>query len=205
MRVRRHLIISGTGRAGTTALVQILTHLGLDTGYTPDTCRHIDRNSRAGLEKWIEADDAPYIIKSPHLCDTLGEVLAARPDIRIDTAIVPIRNLKDAADSRVFNARRMPFREPSRVMGGLFGTTNADEQEAVLTRKLYQLLLVLTEHDIPVLLLHHPRFLEDVRYLSAKLRLLFPGVRLENVIAAHAAVYDPTAGFRKHAAPPPSE
>lgn len=205
MRVRRHLIISGTGRAGTTALVQILTHLGLNTGYTPDTCRLIDHNSRAGLEKWIEADGAPYIVKSPHLCDTLGATLASRPDIRIDAAIVPIRNLTDAAESRIFNARRMPFREPSRVMGGLFGTTNVDEQEAVLTRKLYQLLLVLTEYDIPVLLLHHPRFLEDARYLSAKLRLLFPGLREENVIAAHAAVYDPTAGFRKQRPSPPTE
>src|SRR6516164_482379 len=30
---RHHTIISGTGRAGTTFLVKLLTNLGLDTGY----------------------------------------------------------------------------------------------------------------------------------------------------------------------------
>ena len=29
------LVITGTGRAGTTFLVQLLTELGLDTGYAP--------------------------------------------------------------------------------------------------------------------------------------------------------------------------
>ena len=32
-----HVVISGTGRAGTTFLVQLLTHLGLDTGFDPHT------------------------------------------------------------------------------------------------------------------------------------------------------------------------
>lgn len=31
---KRHIIISGTGRAGATFLVQLFTALGIDTGFT---------------------------------------------------------------------------------------------------------------------------------------------------------------------------
>jgi len=45
------VIISGTGRAGTTFLVRLLTELGLETGYGPgELDRHIDGNSHGGLE-----------------------------------------------------------------------------------------------------------------------------------------------------------
>lgn len=33
---RRHVVITGTGRTGTTFLVALFTHLGLDTGLLPD-------------------------------------------------------------------------------------------------------------------------------------------------------------------------
>lgn len=197
MRPRRHVIITGTGRAGTTALVQILTLLGLPTGYTAATCRRVDPRSRAGLEWPLTHPAAPYIVKSPFLCDTLGPTLAARPDITVECALVPIRDLGDAAASRVHNAQAVPHSEPDRVMGGLFGTKRFDEQEGVLAEKLYRLMLTLAEHQIPVVLMQHPRFLEDGSYLYTRLRLAFPELRESDVHAARAAVYDPTAGFRK--------
>ena len=33
MTPRRHVVITGTGRAGTSFLVELLTHLGLETGF----------------------------------------------------------------------------------------------------------------------------------------------------------------------------
>lgn len=59
---RHHTIISGTGRAGTTFLVELLTQLGLDTqadklGYSI--------NAHAGLEADITLPNAPYIVKNP--------------------------------------------------------------------------------------------------------------------------------------------
>ncbi len=45
------VIITGTGRAGTTFLVQLLTELGLDTGYTRRTwSRDYFEHCDAGLE-----------------------------------------------------------------------------------------------------------------------------------------------------------
>jgi hypothetical protein len=46
---RKHLIISGTGRSGTTFLVQLYTALGLDTGFT-DATAGVNRHCQAGLE-----------------------------------------------------------------------------------------------------------------------------------------------------------
>jgi hypothetical protein len=51
------------------------------------------------MEKDIRDPDAPYIIKSPWLCDNLDEVLQGGKVI-IDHAIVPVRDLYSAAQSR---------------------------------------------------------------------------------------------------------
>ena len=61
----RKVIISGTGRAGTTFLVQLLTELGLETGYTPgDEHRHIDEHSQGGLEHNLPGRRAPTTLRS---------------------------------------------------------------------------------------------------------------------------------------------
>ena len=66
---KHHIIIAGTGRAGTTFLVQLFTELGLDTGFSKeDFLTKIDPISHGGLERSL--DDANYeklprVIKSP--------------------------------------------------------------------------------------------------------------------------------------------
>src|SRR5882762_280395 len=78
---RRHVVITGIGRAGTTFLVQLLTNLKLETGYTAETLQKgIDENARAGLENDVQNDKAPYIVKSPWFCDYAAEVVK-REDI----------------------------------------------------------------------------------------------------------------------------
>ena len=66
---RHPSIISETCRAGTIFLVQLLTELGLDTGFPKGQV--IDPNSRAGMELDIHDAHAPYIIKSLQLCGYL--------------------------------------------------------------------------------------------------------------------------------------
>jgi len=50
-----HVLITGTGRAGTSLLVQILTELGLDTGFKKGV--KLDAKSNAGLERSIKDID----------------------------------------------------------------------------------------------------------------------------------------------------
>ena len=61
---KNHIIISGTGRVGTTFLVQLFTALGLDTGFS-DLASDVFANCHAGMEWDIRHPDAPYIIKKP--------------------------------------------------------------------------------------------------------------------------------------------
>ena len=86
---RRHTIITGTGRTGTTFLVKLLTNLGLDTGFEPGTMK-IHPDSNAGLELDVKNRYAPYIVKNPWICDQIEEIADSR-EIVIDYAIVPMR------------------------------------------------------------------------------------------------------------------
>jgi len=64
--LRRHVVISGTGRAGTTFLVALLTNLGFDTGFPEKEIERLkSETARAGLEHYIREEGSPYIIKSP--------------------------------------------------------------------------------------------------------------------------------------------
>jgi hypothetical protein len=165
---RRHIIISGTGRAGTTFLVQLLTELGLDTGFPKDQA--IDTNSRAGMELDLRDPNSPYVVKSPWLCDYLDELLEAS-DVVVEHAIIPVRDLYAAAQSRRHVASTAP-EDPAGVPGGLWHTKNPQDQETILTGQLYKLIYALARHDVPVSLLFFPRFVNDPEYLFGKLNFL---------------------------------
>jgi hypothetical protein len=99
---RSHIIIAGTGRAGTTFLVQYLAELGLDTHVSRQGLEQLDANANAGLEDLplvAAAETLPYVIKAPWIGEYVDEILAS-PDIRIDAAILPMRDLVEAAASR---------------------------------------------------------------------------------------------------------
>jgi hypothetical protein len=170
---RHHTIISGTGRSGTTFLVKLLTNLGLDTGYHPDSVPEF-ANCNAGLEKDLRDENAPYIVKNPWICDYIEEIVA-NPAIAIDYAIIPMRTLEAAAESRRHVDRtsdRGQFAEFENVPGGLWHTDDPSQQEAALARQLHKLLVGLAKSDSHVILLHYPRLTQDPDYLFDKLRPL---------------------------------
>ncbi len=146
---RHHIIISGTGRAGTTFLVQLLTALGLDTGFT-DPVSAVYSHCNAGMERDIRDPNAPYIIKNPLLCDYLDEVLEGEQYI-IDHAMVPMRNLYSAAESRRDVTRRTKIGPvEGEIPGGLWHTETPQEQESVLANQLYKLIYTISKRDIPI-------------------------------------------------------
>ena len=185
--MRHHTIISGTGRAGTTLLVRVLTRAGLDTGFTPETFP-IDPVSAGGLELDIREPGCPTIVKSPWIASYIGEVLAD-PTIAIDHAIICMRDLYSAAESR---------RRVQRVAGdareawsGLFMTRRAKDQERVLAELFHQLIFHLTAHNVPLTFLHFPRFARDAEYLADTLRPVFPSLSRTALTAALRAEVSP--------------
>jgi hypothetical protein len=178
---RGHVVITGTGRAGTTFLVQLLTNLKLDTGYDAETMgQGIQENARAGLENDVRKECAPYIVKSTYFCDYVSEVVK-REDIRLEHVFVPMRDLHAAAESRRFVTRKavakMPFWKrvkhsvkPPKVAGGLMHSRVKWKQEKILMGQLYNLILALSEAQIPVTLLQFPKLVRDSAYLYEKLK-----------------------------------
>jgi hypothetical protein len=198
---RHHCVISGTGRAGTSFLIQLLTKLRLDTGFTQEKLG-LHANARAGLETDIRKDNAPYIVKSPWLCDYIEDVLAS-PDIAIDHAIIPMRSISGAAQSRI-EVERGSTPEPGVVPGGLWGTKREEDQERILLSKFYALLWPLVRHDVPITFLAYPRLVVDPAYLYDRLSFLVPGFSFQDFEQAWREVVRPewVHQFARDDAPP---
>jgi len=187
---RHHVIISGTGRAGTTFLVQLLTELKLDTGFS-DPFAQVSENCNAGMEKDIRTPDAPYIVKSPWMCDYLDSFLE-QEDVIIDYAIIPVRDLFSAAESRRVVAAQSPRGgKPNTVPGGLWDANIPEDQENILSKKLYSLIFTLVKYDIAHTFLIFPKFASDPVYLFSKLWFLLKGRRYETFQTAFNKVRKP--------------
>lgn len=187
---KQHVIISGTGRAGTTFLVQLLTELGLDTGFADSTSSLLP-NCNAGMEWDIRHPDAPYIIKSPWLCDYLDNVLQEE-DIIIDHAIIPVRDLYSAAESRRDVTKRTdPSLYPGEIPGGLWHTDIPEQQEAILAHQLYKLIYTVAKNDIPLTLLYFPRFIYDPKYLYEKLSFVLNDIGQDFFLQAFQRIARP--------------
>jgi hypothetical protein len=185
-----HVVITGTGRTGTSFLVQLLTYLGLDTGFSPSKMvLHAD--ARAGLEYDIRATNPPYIIKNPDFCDYAEDVIQNRKDIIIERVFIPMRDLHAAAESRrhVFKVAKAKLTQDQwakvetsprgSVPGGLWNGNDDFPQEIVLSEKHYKLTLALSDSDIPITLMRYPRIVRDSQYLYTKLRPILKEITYE--------------------------
>lgn len=180
------IVIAGTGRAGTTLLVQVLTDLGFDTGYKKGI--RVNPDARAGLERNILGPSTPRVVKSPRLSTELGPLLEAGL-VRVEHVLVPVRDLDVAAASRV---RASGYGRSLNAAGGLlWGTKRASQQRAAVAEMLAQLIVTLARFDVPHTLLAFPRFATDAEYTHGKLRVLEASLALDDVCRVLAERYRP--------------
>ena len=187
--MRNHVIISGTGRCGTRALIELLTRLGLDTGFTVKDIEASSTYKGKRMEfqslefsTYRLSPNAPYIIKSPHFCVTISRCLK-RYKINVDHLFVPIRDIKQAARS----ARRV-FKDRGRLIGT--HSFRPGVQEAVLMRRLYGLLLNASAEMIPVTFMQFPLLTQDSEYLYKKLKPILRGITYETFADVFAVSMD---------------
>jgi hypothetical protein len=195
---RRHAVIAGTGRAGTSFLVRFLEHCGLDTG-SQDV--PINERARAGLEHSLFDEAAPYVVKDPWLfsyCDQLDE-----QQIGIDVLLVPVRELMAASTSRVLQERITMAEEspwstlpPSEVHGAVAGgavySLDPVDEARLLAVGFHRLIHWATASGIPLILLEFPRIVQDADYLVDTLwPWLGAHCQRDQALAAFAAVADP--------------
>ena len=175
-----HAIITGTGRSGTTFLVEILTALGVDTGFDSiNIQKHI--HARAGLEiNLLDAVSPPYVVKDPSFMLYLNDVLK-RKDLVLDHVFIALRDIHAASESRryVEEISHDGKYNKGEVPGGLTGTLVAEEQEFILLERMFNLTLQLSETDCDITYLHYPLMIEDGDYLYEKLKPVLKGVSKE--------------------------
>lgn len=204
---RRHLLIAGSGRTGTSFLVRYLTAAGLETHLSRrGGVAWFDEQANAGLEDFPLSKldpDLPYVVKSPWTYELIDELLAD-PVIRVDAVIVPMRDLVEAAASRVVLEQRS-IHQHSPWMAGLDRSWTAHghtpggvvysleplDQARILAMGFHHLLERLVRADIPVRLLSFPRLVEDPDYLYDQLRPWLPGdLGREQARTVHRRVAD---------------
>jgi hypothetical protein len=190
------VIITGPGRSGTTLIMQLLTELGFDTGFTPESMQ-VSAISQAGLEQGLftrphrKAPLTPnYIIKSPLICDNLA-LGCERDDLVVDHIYIPIRPLNQVARSRA----RVSGIEANHP-GGLDQGLDLEAQMDRTSRSLYTLLDTITHYDLPHSFIAFPRLTEDPRYLYDKLGFLCSGLDYDQFRRSFDALVNPALVHR---------
>lgn len=202
---RHHLLIAGTGRAGTSFLVRWLAATGLQTHLATHETPDWHEEANAGLEDLELSSDwqaAPYVMKSPWFVEMIDDVLA-NPQITLDGVIIPVRDLTEAATSRVILERQAAhrsqrwlsgfsrsFQQWGITPGGIVYSLDPVDQARLLAVSFHRLVQRLVKADIPVVLLDFPRLVLDADYLFGKLRQFVPA-SLEQARGAHARIADP--------------
>lgn len=203
--MKNHLLIAGTGRAGTTFLVQYLAECGLDTQFAHLARPDYDDDANAGLEDLLVGNaDAPYVVKSPWLYEFI-ERLLANPEIAVDAVVIPMRSIVEAAASRTVNELRArhgnaavhddckQWETWAATPGGIVYSLNPIDQARLLALGFHELLHALVKRNIPVVLLDFPRFIEDPGYLYEALRpALGEKVDRASALRAHGRTAEPS-------------
>jgi hypothetical protein len=187
-------VIAGTGRAGTSFLVQFLDACGLETGLEESEW---DERARAGGERVLDPDaELPYVVKDPWLWTYCRSVDLDR--LTIDALLVPVRDLTSAAASRVLQERVTLAETPwvdrpvhGGATGGVIYSLSIADQARILAVGFHDLLHWAVSNDIPTVLLDFPRIVEDREYLVSSLWPFLDGrVDRDAALAAFDRVAD---------------
>ncbi|WP_271023269.1 hypothetical protein [Rhizobium sp. RCAM05973] len=201
-----HLLIAGTGRAGTSFLVRYLSALGLDTGYKPDDKSQAwEANANAGLERLplVEPNEnLPYVLKSPWSGEYIDEILASNR-FSFDAIIIPMRDLVEAASSRSILEHRhlhqtvgwmadrldATWEVFAYTPGGIIYSLNPLDQARLLALGFHRLVHGAAKACIPLVFPVFPRMVEDWSYLYETLKPILPAtITAEAARSAHDQV-----------------
>lgn len=184
------VIVTGPGRSGTTLIMQLLTELGFDTGFTSESMK-VSAISHAGLEQGLftarhrQPSLTPnYIIKSPFICDHLA-LGCERKDLVVDHVYIPIRSLDHVVKSRA----RVSGIEANHP-GGLEQGLDLEAQKNRTARSVYTLMDTIAAYDLPHSFIAFPRLVKDPRYLYEKLSFLCSGLDYDVFLRVFDRVVD---------------
>jgi hypothetical protein len=159
------ILISGTGRCGTTFLNLIFSFLQFDTGFQDYPERYIDEVCRAGLELDFKNEllnKNYYIIKDPTLLGKIDEFYDY--GFKIKFMIIPIRSFKESAISR----------EKLKNKGGglTYGCITSIDQETHYEKQISLYIQSMVKYDIPTIFIDFKKMTTSSQYLYNKIKII---------------------------------
>ncbi len=181
------ILISGTGRCGTTFLIILLSMLKLDTGYNVHNFRnHIFENCNSGMEQLINCKNK--IIKNPVFIEKI-ENIVSNNNIKIKYMIIPIRDYSKSANSRL---------NLGNENGGLWNATDFDSQINFYYKIMANYNYTMVKYDIPTIFLDFDKMINDTLYLYNKLLPILENKSYKEFINAfNAASFHQNKEFRE--------
>ena len=172
------IIIAGTGRAGTTFLMEHFTNMGAPTGFQKNSIKEAQAgHSHGGLEKRL-----PPLVNGQFPCSsdrsifkdiskTANWTKCCLGASNVDTVIVPIRSATGAAHSRHVEHVLLKGRRGREPAGGFFrGAQTESEQLFANAKIIYDLVYDLSNANIRVIFLAYPRHVKDAEYAYSALK-----------------------------------
>ena len=151
------ILITGTGRAGTSFLVQLLTNLGEDTGFPKGI--KLDPKCNAGLEH--RENSKHRVIKNPEFALRIPDL---NKKIEIEHIFIPIRELAKTALSRA---------SIGSGDGGLWNASDMATQEEFNAKLMYKLIFDCNRLGIEYTLIDFDGMMNDSDYLFSCLYKCF--------------------------------
>jgi len=155
------ILITGTGRCGTTFLIKLFSFLDFNTGYDRNNYNlSIYSNCNSGMER--DYKDNYNILKSPGFMKDI-ENIANDTSIIIKNVIIPIRDLKISAKSRVNHGKEA---------GGLWNAKDELSQIDFYKNILTNYIVISTKYDINTIFIDFDKMINDKIYLFNKLKFI---------------------------------
>lgn len=179
------ILITGTGRCGTTFLIELFTFLDFNTGYDKNNYKlSILSNCNSGMERNYK--EKYYILKNPNFMINM-EYIINDPSIKIKYVIIPIRDLKKSAKSRLNHG----FSN-----GGLWCAKNELSQIIFYKNILSNYICISTKYDINTIFIDFEKMINDKIYLYNKLKNILDekNINLENF----SIIYDEVSLLNKY-------
>lgn len=156
--------------------MKLFTFLDFSTGFTRDNYHTgIFPNCNSGME--LPLTSPHHVIKTPTLLHDIHKVVN-NPTIHIECVIIPVRELKASAASRV---------KHKNDAGGLWNAHDEASQIQYYEHIMSNYIEHMVKHDIPTLFLDFDRMIVDIEYLYEKLR---PWIEQTCTKAAFSVIYE---------------
>ncbi len=173
------VLVTGTGRCGTTFLMRLFTYLNLNTGIDPkDIQKYVFNKCNSGIE--LNGNDPKNesirFIKSPTFSRHISNLVTEKK-WKIDFVIVPIRKYEEAARSREH------FKKNA---GGLtWGATDYASQLDEFYKSISILIRETTLHDIKTIFLDFEKMTSNKEYVYEKLKPVLSNIDFTSFCKAY--------------------